>query len=191
MQILKWNLLPTFQALTASFTFSISASIALSLLFFPKIFIILLRPEKNVRSSYTTTKLIRCHFGNAPPSGQFTDSKHISLSKTRNRFKSTHSLFSSIQLISSSQSLSIGGSCPTRTASLHVANNHSHSTTTQSASSAAGATQSQGPRRDIHTQTEMSSIAFISHGGGGLTSRFSRTFSVMGGSMAGSGGNAN
>jgi hypothetical protein len=37
----------------------------------------------------------------------------------------------------------------------------------------------------------MSSIAFISHGGGaggGLTSRFSRTFSVMGGAMAGMGG---
>uniref|UniRef100_A0A914P053 G-protein coupled receptors family 3 profile domain-containing protein n=1 Tax=Meloidogyne incognita TaxID=6306 RepID=A0A914P053_MELIC len=95
------------KALTASFTFSLSASIALSLLFFPKCFIILLRPEKNVRSSYTTTKLIRCHFGNAPST--FTDSKHgISfLSKTRN----------------SSQSLSIGaGSCPTRTASLHVVN---------------------------------------------------------------------
>ncbi|CAK5087086.1 unnamed protein product [Meloidogyne enterolobii] len=99
-----WNFI---LALTASFTFSLSASIALSLLFFPKCFIIILRPEKNVRSSYTTTKLIRCHFGNAPST--FTDSKHgISfLSKTRN----------------SSQSLSIGaGSCPTRTASLHVVN---------------------------------------------------------------------
>lgn len=61
-----------------SFSFSISATVALSLLFFPKLYIILVHPEKNVRSSYTTTKLIRCHFGNS----QGTDSKHISFSKT-------------------------------------------------------------------------------------------------------------
>lgn len=132
------------QALTASFTFSLSASIALCLLFFPKIFIILLRPEKNVRSSYTTTKLIRCHFGNAAQASAFSDSKqHISgtFSKTRN----------------SSQSLSIGaGSCPTRTASLHVVN-HS-SATNQSNSTSNQSHQTIGnnsPRRDIQTQTEV------------------------------------
>ncbi|VDM85615.1 unnamed protein product [Strongylus vulgaris] len=47
------------KALTMSFSFSLSASIPLILLFFPKLYIILLHPEKNVRSSYTTTKLIR------------------------------------------------------------------------------------------------------------------------------------
>ncbi|VBB31958.1 unnamed protein product [Acanthocheilonema viteae] len=55
----------TNKALTMSFSFSLSASIALVLLFFPKLYIILLHPEKNVRASYTTTKLIRCHFGNS------------------------------------------------------------------------------------------------------------------------------
>lgn len=162
------------KALTASFTFSLSASIALCLLFFPKIFIILLRPEKNVRSSYTTTKLIRCHFGNAAQASAFSDSKqHISgtFSKTRN----------------SSQSLSIGaGSCPTRTASLHVVN-HS-SATNQSNSTSNQSHQTIGnnsPRRDIQTQTEVSAIAF-SHGG--LATRFTRTFSVMGGGFAGGGG---
>ncbi|VDO43249.1 unnamed protein product [Onchocerca flexuosa] len=55
----------TNKALTMSFLFSLSASIALVLLFFPKLYIILLHPEKNVRASYTTTKLIRCHFGNS------------------------------------------------------------------------------------------------------------------------------
>uniref|UniRef100_A0A915E035 G-protein coupled receptors family 3 profile domain-containing protein n=1 Tax=Ditylenchus dipsaci TaxID=166011 RepID=A0A915E035_9BILA len=69
------------KALTMSFTFSISGSIALALLFFPKIFIIVLHPEKNVRSSYTTTKLIRCHFGNSQAMG--SDSKHFSSGKTR------------------------------------------------------------------------------------------------------------
>ncbi|KAM3722055.1 Metabotropic glutamate receptor [Dirofilaria immitis] len=55
----------TNKALTMSFLFSLSASIALVLLFFPKLYIILVHPEKNVRASYTTTKLIRCHFGNS------------------------------------------------------------------------------------------------------------------------------
>ncbi|EPB78764.1 7 transmembrane receptor [Ancylostoma ceylanicum] len=47
------------KALTMSFSFSLSASIPLILLFFPKLYIIILHPEKNVRASYTTTKLIR------------------------------------------------------------------------------------------------------------------------------------
>uniref|UniRef100_A0AC35FN88 G-protein coupled receptors family 3 profile domain-containing protein n=1 Tax=Panagrolaimus sp. PS1159 TaxID=55785 RepID=A0AC35FN88_9BILA len=89
------------KALTMSFSFSLSASIALILLFFPKLYIILFHPEKNVRASYTTTKLIRCHFGN---SQGMSDSKHFSSNKTRN----------------SSQSISISG--PTRTASLHIVN---------------------------------------------------------------------
>ncbi|VDN01111.1 unnamed protein product [Thelazia callipaeda] len=53
------------KAVTMSFSFSLSASIALVLLFFPKLYIILLRPEKNVRANYTTTKMIRCHFGSS------------------------------------------------------------------------------------------------------------------------------
>lgn len=62
-----------------SFSFSISATVALVLLFFPKVYIILLHPEKNVRASYATTKLLRCHFGNS----QTTEcSKQMSLSKT-------------------------------------------------------------------------------------------------------------
>lgn len=67
------------KALTMSFTFSISASITLVLLFFPKLYIILFHPEKNVRSLYTTTKLIRCHFGNSQGNNEI---KHLS-SKTQ------------------------------------------------------------------------------------------------------------
>ncbi|KAL7071454.1 hypothetical protein ACQ4LE_009222 [Meloidogyne hapla] len=182
------------KALTVSFTFSLLASIALSLLFFPKCFIILFRPEKNVRSSYTTTKLIRCHFGNAQST--FTDSKHgISfLSKTRN----------------SSQSLSIGaGSCPTRTASLHVVNQNNN--IINSGSGGGGISNLSGsysvgnqlsdnkstcpqhllhhnPRRiNMQTQTEVSSIAF-SNQTTGFGSRITRTFSVIGGVAGSSGG---
>ncbi|VDN98332.1 unnamed protein product [Rodentolepis nana] len=42
---------------------SVSASIALVILFFPKTYIILCRPEKNSRASYATAKDIRCHIG--------------------------------------------------------------------------------------------------------------------------------
>ncbi|CAI4227652.1 unnamed protein product [Auanema sp. JU1783] len=96
------------KALTMSFTFSLSASIALVLLFFPKLYIIILHPEKNVRASYTTTKLIRCHFGNSQ--GAYDSNKHLS-SKTTTR--------TSMQSgASSSKSSSCGGI--TRTASVHV-----------------------------------------------------------------------
>lgn len=51
------------KSITMCFCFSLSASVTLVLLFFPKIYIILLQPQKNVRSSYATSKVIRCHFG--------------------------------------------------------------------------------------------------------------------------------
>lgn len=45
---------------------SLSASVALVLLFFPKVYIILCKPERNSRSAFTTaSKDVRCHIG--PP----------------------------------------------------------------------------------------------------------------------------
>ncbi|KAK7086851.1 Metabotropic glutamate receptor 1 [Halocaridina rubra] len=42
---------------------SLSALVILILLFFPKLYIILLRPEKNDRSAFKTTTNVRCHIG--------------------------------------------------------------------------------------------------------------------------------
>lgn len=42
---------------------SFSALFALFLLFFPKCYIIIFKPEKNNRSFFTTTKNVRCHIG--------------------------------------------------------------------------------------------------------------------------------
>ncbi|VDK66477.1 unnamed protein product, partial [Cylicostephanus goldi] len=104
----------TNKALTMSFSFSLSASIPLILLFFPKLYIILLHPEKNVRASYTTTKLIRCHFGNSQ--GAY-DSKHLSSKTTRTSVQSA-----SVRSSTKSSSLAGGaaGGGVTRTASVHV-----------------------------------------------------------------------
>lgn len=42
---------------------TLSASVTLAFLFMPKLYIIVLRPEKNNRALFTTSKSIRCHIG--------------------------------------------------------------------------------------------------------------------------------
>ena len=42
---------------------SLSALVALVLLFLPKIYVIVCKPEKNIRSQFTTSKDVRCHIG--------------------------------------------------------------------------------------------------------------------------------
>ncbi|CAD6184781.1 unnamed protein product [Caenorhabditis auriculariae] len=114
----------THKALVMSFSYSLSASVALALLFFPKLYIILLHPEKNVRASYTTTKLIRCHFGNSQGAYDSTSKgqQHLSSKTTR----------TSMQSGSASKSSSIGGGGGgggvgvTRTASVHVPVSRTH-----------------------------------------------------------------
>lgn len=49
--------------ITLSLCVSFSAIVALVLLFFPKLYIMLFKPEKNNRSYFTTAKNVRCHIG--------------------------------------------------------------------------------------------------------------------------------
>lgn len=42
---------------------TLSASVTLIFLFLPKLYIIVLRPERNNRALFTTSKSIRCHIG--------------------------------------------------------------------------------------------------------------------------------
>ncbi|CAI2301977.1 unnamed protein product [Caenorhabditis sp. 36 PRJEB53466] len=123
----------THKALVMSFSYSLSASVALALLFFPKLYIILMHPEKNIRASYTTTKLIRCHFGNSQAAYDSTSKQQHLGSKTTAR--------TSVQSGSASKSSSMGGGV-TRTASVHVpvSRGSTHST-------------------DVSTQTEASKFA--------------------------------
>ncbi|CAB3408217.1 unnamed protein product [Caenorhabditis bovis] len=99
------------KALVMSFSYSLSASVALALLFFPKLYIIIVHPEKNIRASYTTTKLIRCHFGNSQAAYDSTSKQQHLGSKTTQR--------TSMQSGSASKSSSMAGGV-TRTASVHV-----------------------------------------------------------------------
>ncbi|XP_065222319.1 metabotropic glutamate receptor 5-like isoform X2 [Planococcus citri] len=51
------------QVLSQCISLSTSALIVLIFLFFPKLYIILCKPEKNIRANFKTTKNLRCHFG--------------------------------------------------------------------------------------------------------------------------------
>ncbi|CAM1291850.1 GRM1 (predicted) [Pycnogonum litorale] len=51
------------KVITMCLCVSLSAIVTLVLLFLPKIYIILLRPERNNRSAFTTSKSVRCHIG--------------------------------------------------------------------------------------------------------------------------------
>lgn len=51
------------QIITKCLCTSLSSIMTLVFMFFPKIYIILLHPEKNVRALFTTSKSIRCHIG--------------------------------------------------------------------------------------------------------------------------------
>lgn len=52
------------QIITKCLCISLSSIMTLIFMFFPKIYIILLHPEKNIRALFTTSKSIRCHIGN-------------------------------------------------------------------------------------------------------------------------------
>ncbi|KAG8194668.1 hypothetical protein JTE90_003138 [Oedothorax gibbosus] len=62
--------------ITMCLCISFSAIVALVLLFFPKLYIILMKPEKNNRSGFITAKDIRCHLGGSYPAPKATVSKN-------------------------------------------------------------------------------------------------------------------
>ena len=51
------------QIITKCLCISLSSIMTLIFIFFPKIYVILLHPEKNIRALFTTSKSIRCHIG--------------------------------------------------------------------------------------------------------------------------------
>ncbi|CAN8017892.1 unnamed protein product, partial [Ixodes persulcatus] len=51
------------KVITLCLCISFSAEVALVLLFLPRVYIIIFRPDKNNRSAFTTSKDVRCHIG--------------------------------------------------------------------------------------------------------------------------------
>lgn len=70
------------QIITKCLCISLSSIMTLIFMFFPKIYIIILHPEKNIRALFTTSKSIRCHIG---------ATRHSNIShKTSSSISSTH-----------------------------------------------------------------------------------------------------
>lgn len=62
------------KVITMCLAITLSATVALVLLFFPKVYIIICKPEKNNRSAFTTSKDVRCHIGSASSRAYSSDS---------------------------------------------------------------------------------------------------------------------
>ncbi|KAG7265840.1 hypothetical protein CRUP_010482 [Coryphaenoides rupestris] len=58
-----------YKIITTSFSVSLSVTVALGCMFTPKMYIILAKPERNVRSAFTTSDVVRMHVGDGkvPP----------------------------------------------------------------------------------------------------------------------------
>ncbi|XP_066535238.1 metabotropic glutamate receptor 5b [Hoplias malabaricus] len=52
-----------YKIVTTCFSVSLSATVALGCMFVPKVYIILAKPERNVRSAFTTSTVVRMHVG--------------------------------------------------------------------------------------------------------------------------------
>ncbi|XP_054722394.1 metabotropic glutamate receptor 5-like [Uloborus diversus] len=79
------------KVITLCLCVSFSALVALLLLFFPKLYIIIFRPDKNDRSCFTTTKDVRCHIGRVT-SGTTTISRNSSHSTSEYSLESPRNM---------------------------------------------------------------------------------------------------
>ena len=52
-----------YKIITTSFSVSLSVTVALGCMFTPKMYIIIAKPERNVRSAFTTSDVVRMHVG--------------------------------------------------------------------------------------------------------------------------------
>lgn len=100
------------QIITKCLCISLSSIMTLVFMFFPKIYIILLHPEKNIRALFTTSKSIRCHIG---------ATRHSNISnKTSSSLSSTHGPSSVEYEPALHRSFKKSSSCQTSTEKLSV-----------------------------------------------------------------------
>nr|XP_057943509.1 metabotropic glutamate receptor 5-like [Doryrhamphus excisus] len=63
-----------YKIITMCFSVSLSATVALCCMFVPKVYIMLAKPEKNVRSAFTTSTVVRMHVGDAKKAAKASSS---------------------------------------------------------------------------------------------------------------------
>lgn len=66
-----------YKIITMCFSVSLSATVALGCMFVPKVYIILAKPERNVRSAFTTSTVVRMHVGDGKPSSATSRSSSL------------------------------------------------------------------------------------------------------------------
>uniref|UniRef100_A0AAZ3R2W5 G-protein coupled receptors family 3 profile domain-containing protein n=1 Tax=Oncorhynchus tshawytscha TaxID=74940 RepID=A0AAZ3R2W5_ONCTS len=66
-----------YKIITMCFSVSLSATVALCCLFVPKVYIILAKPERNVRSAFTTSTVVRMHVGDGKSSSAASRSSSL------------------------------------------------------------------------------------------------------------------
>uniref|UniRef100_A0A7N6A076 Metabotropic glutamate receptor 5 n=1 Tax=Anabas testudineus TaxID=64144 RepID=A0A7N6A076_ANATE len=71
-----------YKIITMCFSVSLSATVALCCMFVPKVYIILAKPERNVRSAFTTSTVVRMHVGDGKSSSAASRSNFHTTLKT-------------------------------------------------------------------------------------------------------------
>uniref|UniRef100_A0A8C8BWC5 Metabotropic glutamate receptor 5 n=1 Tax=Oncorhynchus tshawytscha TaxID=74940 RepID=A0A8C8BWC5_ONCTS len=66
-----------YKIITMCFSVSLSATVALCCMFAPKVYIILAKPERNVRSAFTTSTVVRMHVGDGKSSSAASRSSSL------------------------------------------------------------------------------------------------------------------
>ncbi|XP_067322613.1 metabotropic glutamate receptor 5 isoform X2 [Anolis sagrei] len=66
-----------YKIITMCFSVSLSATVALGCMFVPKVYIILAKPERNVRSAFTTSTVVRMHVGDGKSSSATSRSSSL------------------------------------------------------------------------------------------------------------------
>ncbi|XP_016317777.1 metabotropic glutamate receptor 5-like [Sinocyclocheilus anshuiensis] len=66
-----------YKTITMCFSVSLSATVALGCMFVPKVYIILAKPERNVRSAFTTSTVVRMHVGDGKSSSAASRSSSL------------------------------------------------------------------------------------------------------------------
>ncbi|KAM9704485.1 metabotropic glutamate receptor 1 isoform 2-T3 [Menidia menidia] len=94
-----------YKIITTSFSVSLSVTVALSCMFTPKMYIIIAKPERNVRSAFTTSDVVRMHVGDGKSAAQCGSNNFLNMFRRKKAISGN----------SKSKTPSEGGECVAQT----------------------------------------------------------------------------